>query len=83
MQKVKFKAVGTALVSDIDAMNANTRRYLGRKWDPQLRAYVPVDNYPAVAFHAEYLDAVRSGDLEPADEETAKLCGVSFKKLSK
>lgn len=36
-----------------------------------------------VAYHWDYVQAVRNGELVPADQETADLCGVTFQKIRK
>ena len=88
---LRVRARGTALVQDYAAMEAGIRRYIGRKADPkyidpeksQGLAFVPTDEVFEVAGHHlqwrhEYARHVAHGDLWPADEATAKECGVSF-----
>ena len=43
-------------------------------WPPSHKPVEPDE----VPFRAEYMLAVRDGDLWPADEESAALCGVKF-----
>lgn len=76
------------MVPNLEAMDAGVRRFIGRRLDPsqgekfvdaekverQQAVFVPADE--SVPERAEYIDAVRSGDLEALDEATAKKCGV-------
>ena len=48
-------------------VNGEQRIAFERKTEPDI-----------VPFHQDYVLAVKQGDLVPADEETAALCGVAF-----
>lgn len=94
MQTARFFARGTAMVQDIDAMYAGRRQYVGRRLDPtkgekfvdpedgktmrQQAVFAPTKEPSEVRLHPEYIKAVADGDLWPADEKTAQLCGVKF-----
>jgi hypothetical protein len=81
MKKLRVRARGTAMVPNMEALDAGARRFIGRVFDPTLG---PAGGWPAspditeVPRRAEYLFAVRDGDLWAADEETAQFCGVKF-----
>jgi hypothetical protein len=76
-EKLKLKAVGTKLVHDHDALRAGTCRYIGRRWDVNLKGW-PVTEPSEVKPSPDYVLAVKHGDLAPANQETADYCGVSF-----
>jgi len=93
MQKLRVRAVGSVMVQDYAAMRSGIRRFIGRKVDPergetwvdpetQLKhrqaVFVPMEEPEEVPVCAEYLKALKAGDLEAADEATAKLAGVKF-----
>jgi len=77
--KLKLIAVGTRMINDIDALEAGICRYIGRRWDASLHGF-PADKPSEVRPLPEYVQAVQRGDLAPADEATAKYCGVPFNK---
>lgn len=84
---LKFKAVGTSLVRDYEAMEAGIRRFIGRKTvklDNGQIAYEPTDEPTEKSFYSpyrgEYILECKAGALEPADEYTAKVCGVQWSK---
>lgn len=86
--KLRFRARGTALVQNLDAMEARIKRFIGFKYtqleaptqeNPDGRwAFVPTNEVAEVPARGEYVKACRDGDLWPADAETAAYCGVSF-----
>ncbi|KYF87789.1 hypothetical protein BE20_24910 [Sorangium cellulosum] len=70
------------MVPDFEAMEAGILRFVGRKHDPAVGVnggWVPSEEPVTVPLRAEYVQEVQAGSLAPADEETARLCGVSFK----
>ena len=81
---LSVRAKGTALVHHFEALETlpnGTLRFVGRKHDPKVGAnggWVPTDQPEQVPDRHEYRHAVKAGDLEAADEATAKLCGVPF-----
>jgi len=82
-KKLRFYAVGTGLVPDIDAQDAGIRRYVGRKFGPMKgpdgedrHGFAPTDKPQEVPFHHEYVAEAKAGHLRPADEETARACGL-------
>lgn len=77
-EKLKLLAVGNKLINDHDALAAGTCRYIGRRWDAAQHGFPPTTEPSVVRPLPEYVRAVQEGDLAPADEETAKYCGVSF-----
>ncbi len=90
MKKVlKVRSAPMAMVTNFEALDAKSRRYVGRQFDPSVGEINPETQRPQggwplrdepeeVPFRAEYLQAVREGDLIPADKATADLCGVPF-----
>lgn len=82
MKSMRVRAVADTLVVNIGAMEAGIRRHVGRKFDP---AAEPGNQFPSTGQPEEvpvdsfYVAHVKSGELEAADEETAKLCDVPFK----
>lgn len=73
------RPVGTALVTDYAKMERNIRAFIGRKWDPTVGdagGFVPTDEDVEVPEIAEYIHALRDGDLEPRNAQAAKHAGV-------
>ena len=80
---LKVFPVGNALVTDFEALEAGFKRFIGRKFDATVGdsgGFVPVKGSVEIPNNGEYIHALRAGDLEPADEYTAKLCGKPFAK---
>ena len=83
-QRLRFYARGTALVADVHAQEHPkhaTRRFIGRRWQevmPGRWAWCPTEAPQECEYHHDLTRACRDGDLWPADEATAKACGVSF-----
>ncbi len=90
---LRVRPVGTALVQDYIAMKSGICRFVGRKLDKTIgesiveplsgetfrqSAFVPVSEPETIPNIAEYRKAVKYGDLEPADKETALICGVPW-----
>lgn len=74
--KLKVFPVGKALVPDYEALDQGILRFVGRKHDPNLGpngGWEPVKGSVEVEFRKEYLDELKAGTLEPADEQTQKL----------
>jgi hypothetical protein len=85
ISKLRVKARGTAMVCDLEAMEAGARRFVGRKHDPSLGlagGWPPHEDAVEVPNSHEYRKHVIEGDLEAADEETAKACGVKFEHVA-
>lgn len=85
MKKIRVLARGAAMVCDYEALAAGSRRFIGRKHDPSLgpnggwAALGEAQEVPAAGESGvEYVKAVKDRDLWPADEESAKHCGVKF-----
>lgn len=80
MKTLLVRASGAAMVPRLEAMNANPREFVARsgafvdgRW-----SYVANKEAAEVPARAEYVRAVRDGDLLPADAETAAYCGVAI-----
>ena len=74
-----------ALFPNIAALNGYPpqRRFIGWQFDATIGecgGWVRKSESETVPYHDDYVKAVREGDLEAADEQTATLCGVSFTK---
>ncbi len=81
---LRFRARGTALVQNYEAMEARIKRFIGRRYlevEPGVFGFVPTGETDEVKYGAEYVRACKDGDLWPADLETAQACGVSFDPL--
>ena len=98
MQKLRVRAVGDVMVQDYFAMRQGVRRFVGRRldtkqgdtWvDPETQlqhrqaVFVPMGEPEEVPDCPEYRKALKYGDLEPADAETAKAVGLEFKPAAK
>lgn len=84
MAKVlKVRCVEGALVHNLDALQAHQLKFVGRKFDKVTKSWLPVPEGETVPFRAEYVQAVKSGELEPLDKETCRLCGVPTFLVSK
>ena len=80
--RVKAAIDKNALVANIDGLYATPpqRRFIGWRYDPNLGeaggwVRTGIEELP---YKHEYVKAVREGDLLPADQETANVCGVQF-----
>lgn len=85
---LRVRARGTGLVQNYERLEASVNavnQFIGRKFEerkdrPGEYAFVPTDKIEEVPYRAEYILALKSGDLEPADEATAKAAGLPFGK---
>lgn len=80
-QRLRFYCRGTALVADPIAQERGTRRFVGRRWQevlPGRWAWCPSGKPQEIDYHHDLAKAARDGDLWPADEATAKVCGAPF-----
>lgn len=90
VNKLRFHARGSALVQNFEHLEAGKKSFLGRRYtqlaapdtnDPEdfgTWGFAPTGSVAEVPYRAEYVKACKDGDLWPADEETAKACGVAF-----
>ena len=82
--RLQFYARGTALVADVHAQEHPThpvRRFVGRRWQEVTVGrwgWVPTEEPQECEHHHDLVKAAKDGDLWPADQETAKACGVGF-----
>ncbi len=83
-KKMRVKARGTAMVCDYNALEAGGRRFIGRAYDPNMGTSGgwPTTGVQEVPYRIEYADAIRNGDLEAADAETAAIAGVVFNEVA-
>lgn len=80
-ERLRFMARATALVTDPSALERGIRRFIGRRWqevEAGRFAWVPTGEAQSHEYHRDLVKACRDGDLWPADEATAKACGVGF-----
>ncbi len=80
MKTLLVRAGGAAMVPRLEAMNANPREFVAREWVTVegKAALAPTKDPVEVPARAEYVRAVRDGDLLPANAETAAFCGVAL-----
>jgi len=81
MARLKFYARGTALVTDPHAQERGIRRFVARRWQEVATgrwAWCPTEKPQETDAHPDLIRAARDGDLWPADEATAKACGLGF-----
>lgn len=81
--KLRFYARGTALVSDFDALDRPVplRRFIGRRYTeitPGRWGFAPTGEADEISARPEIIKAALDGELWPADDATAKACGVKF-----
>ena len=77
--KLKVKSNSKSMVVNVKTLAKNTqRRYIGRKFDAALNAYVVVESGEEIESTSEIIKAVREDCLIPLDKETADFCGVHF-----
>lgn len=82
-EKLRFLAKGTACVPDPHGTESTPqrRRIVGRthkEVSPGTWAWVRKEKPEELPFHHDLAKAVRDGDLWPADEASARACGVKF-----
>lgn len=82
-EKLRFVAKGTACVPDPHGAESTPMRrgIVGRahkEVEPGKWAWVRNDQPAELPYHHDLRKAVMDGDLWPADEATAKACGVAF-----
>jgi hypothetical protein len=75
---LNFFPFGNALISNFEALDAGTVRYVGRRFDRDLKGFPPTGQAESVKPLHEYVLAAQRGDLIPADQETADYCGCEF-----
>lgn len=79
---LNVKAVGVALVQNFEALEeGSVRRFINRTFDASAGehgGWIPKEESDKIPDRAEYRHAVKIGDLEAADEATAKCCGVRW-----
>lgn len=79
--KLRFRARGNALVQNHAKLEAGVKAFIGWKYtevEPGRWGFVSTEEVEEVEYRAEYAKACKDGDLLPADEATAKVCGVAF-----
>lgn len=74
-----------ALVPNIDALATNPpqRRFVGWQYNADVGeagGWERKSEPETVTYYNDYIKAVKDGDLIPADEQTAQMCGVPWTK---
>lgn len=78
---LRVRVRGDALVQDYERQAAGVNAFVGRKFaelEPGRWGFVPTGDDAEVPFRAEYVKALKDGDLLPADEASAKAAGLTF-----
>lgn len=81
---IRVRPVATAMVPDFRAQQDGVFRFVGKRHLPKHGrngAFAHLDDVVELdiqGFEKEYLDEVRAGALVPADEASARMCGVKF-----
>ena len=78
-KELKVQASGTSLVQDYEALESGVRRFIGRQYDASVGVaggWVPKEEISVIPFRAEYVQAIKDGDLSSDDSETLRLCGI-------
>jgi hypothetical protein len=87
IKMLNVKAVEGKLQPNFEAFEAGVRRFVGWSYDPTVGEVdekgVPQGGFvmlpsASVPCRAEYIQAVKLGDLEVVDQASAVLCGVKF-----
>ena len=79
-KKLRFSARGTAMVQNLQKLEANIKSFIGRKYvevSPGVWGFTP-NGVEEVEYTTEYVRACKEGDLHPADQDTATACGVAY-----
>ena len=80
---LRVRAKGDLLVQDHQRLALGVNAFVGRVYrelddQPGVWGFASTGEAAVVPASAEYMKALRDGDLEAADDETAKAAGVQF-----
>lgn len=80
---LRVRASGTGCVQNHERLEGGTNSFIGRKFQerkdlPGTYGFVPTNEIEEVPYRAEYIHALKAGDLQPADKATADAAGVEF-----
>lgn len=78
---LRVRARGDASVPNFERLEQGVNCFIGRDFkelEPGKHAFVPNGETVEVPSRAEYIKALRDGDLEPADQETAEAAGLKL-----
>lgn len=78
---LRVRARGDASVPNFERLEQGVNCFIGRDFkevEPGKHAFVPNDKVEEVPSRAEYLKALRDGDLEAADRATAEAAGIKL-----
>jgi hypothetical protein len=80
---LRVRARDALLVQDHERLEAGVNAFVGHRFVPRADApgqygFKPTGGIVELPYRAEYVLALRHGDLLPADEETAKVAGTTL-----
>lgn len=78
---LRVRAHGDASVPNYERLDQGVNCFIGRVFtelEPGRWGFVPTTDIVEVPSRAEYLKAIRDGDLVPADGETARAAGMKY-----
>ena len=73
---LRVRAKAPALCQNYEALESGVKRFIGWKASPA--GFEATGDVESVPMRAEYVQAVKDGDLEAADDATATACGVAL-----
>lgn len=68
----------SAMVPNFELVRSNMRRFIGWRFDASQSGFIRDPEPVQVPYRKEYLDALKAGDLIPADEATARIAGINL-----
>lgn len=80
---LKVKSVSTVMCPDFRANSASEMRFVGYVFDHAKQSFVQTSEVIEIPNTKENREAVKLGELLPADKQTAELCGVEKEKSAK
>jgi hypothetical protein len=78
---LRVRARGDSLVQNYERLDLGVNAFIGRVFketSPGRHGFAPTNEVVEVPYRAEYVKALREGDLEAADEATALAAGLTF-----
>lgn len=73
---MQVRAIEGRLQPNFESFDAGIRRFIGWRYDESQSAFVMSEGAETVPVRAEYIQALKQGDLLPADEIASKLSGI-------
>lgn len=80
---LRVRASGPGLVQNHEKLANGINAFIGKRYGelpgtPGAWAFINTDEPETVPYRAEYVHALKAGDLEPADQATAEAFGLKF-----